>query len=170
MEGVGPALGDDFLPLEQPWPALLPKRRPHGAGTSSRGYPRNALQKQASLPGSCRWEAEGPEPAVGMEWLQGKLGTCSSLGKGRGGLGSSPQEHQEVALLVPQTQVRHSSGTGVGALKPHTGIYTPLHREGVTLGGCQPAVPYLVHSLTFTLPHLSHQTNIDIKETFNKLQ
>lgn len=32
-------------------------------------------------------EAEGPVPAVGMEWLQGKTGTCGSLGKGRRGHG-----------------------------------------------------------------------------------
>lgn len=64
-----------------------------------------------------------------------------------------------------------TTSSGVGALKSHLGIYIPSPESGSPTppGGCQLTAP-LVHSLTFALPELSHQTNVDIKEMFNKLQ
>lgn len=124
MERVGCALGDDFLLLEQPQLALLANTLPPWCRDKQTGLSSNALQKQPSLPGSCTWEAEGPVPAVGMEWLQGKPGTCSSLGKGRGGPGQqSPGPPRGCTVGATNTslpQLRHWYGS---TETPHRHLY-----------------------------------------------
>lgn len=147
MERAGHVLGDDFS-WSSPGQCFWPMCYPHGAGTSSQGYPCNALQRQPSLPGSCMWEAEGPVPAVGLEWLQGKPGTCNSLGKGRGEPGQQSPRPPRVCTVGAKKHVCHSSGsTEVGALKPHTGIYIPPPQEEDDTWR-MPACCTLPHALT----------------------
>lgn len=71
------------------------------------------------------WKLKGQCLLWGWNGSRGKRALVALWGRVDGGMGSSPQDHQEVALLVPQTQIFHSSGPGMGALKPHTGIYMP---------------------------------------------